>query len=134
MRRADPRTGTATLMAEIVAQVLRMIRLEADLAGRELRQNARQAGCALVLVAAGTLLALVALIALAGASVAGLMALGMTVAWAALLVGTVAALSAAILLAAGLHWLSPRRLLPQRTIANVQQDIAVLRERIDAGA
>lgn len=127
-------TGTAKLLGDVLSQAVRILRLEAALAGREVSDGVRQAGCALALLAIGAALGLVALIVLAGASVAALVAFGLGVAWAALLVGLVAALSAGILIAAGLHWLDPDRLVPHRAIANVKRDIEVLRERIDARA
>ena len=123
--------GTSTLLTDVVVRILRLLRTDLTMARQEVAQNAERAGVALGLVAAGAAIGLVGLIALAGAAVAGLVALGWTLAWAALTVGGVLALVAMALLAKGLRDLNPERLMPRRAMANVGRDLALLREQFD---
>lgn len=126
--------GTAALMGDVVAQILRLLRTDIALARRELSQNAGRAGTGVVLVAGGAILGLVGLIALSGAGIAALVALGWTVPLAALAVGGSVLLIAAALLAIGIHKLNPERLLPRRAMANVARDLSLLQEQFDGRA
>lgn len=126
-------SGSAHLLTDIVSQIGRILRKEAALAKAEVGENLSRAGVAIGLIVGAALLALVALIALAGAGVAALVAvLGWAPHWAALAVGGGIALVAICLAAKGIYDLKPKRLMPNRSIANVQQDVALMKERINA--
>lgn len=126
-------SGSAHLLSDIVSQIGRILRKEAALAKAEVGENLSRAGLAIGLIVGAALLALVALIALAGAGVAALVAvLGWAPHWAALAVGGGIAFVAICLAVKGIHDLKPERLMPNRSIANVQQDVALMKERINA--
>ena len=104
-----------------------------ELAKAEVGENLSRAGVAIGLIVAAVVLGLVALIALVGAGVAALVSLlGWPVYLAALAVGGGIALLAAIFAAKGVYDLKPKRLVPRRSIANVKQDVALMKERINA--
>lgn len=125
--------ATANVLTDIVSQIGRILRKEAALAKAEMGENLSRAGVAIGLIVAAALLALVAFIALAGAGVAALVAyFGWAVHWAALAVGGGIALIAIIFAAKGIYDLKPKRLVPSRSIANVKQDVALMKERINA--
>ena len=125
--------GSAHLLSDIVNQIGRILRKEAALAKAEVGENLSRAGVAIGLIVAAVVLGLVALIALVGAGVAALVSLlGWPVYLAALVVGGGIALLAAIFAAKGGHDLKPKRLVPSRSIANVKQDVALMKERINA--
>lgn len=129
--RTDPR-GSTHLVTDIIAQVGRILRKEAALAKAEVGENLSRAGVAIGLLVAAAVLALVAVIALAGAGVAALVTiLGWATHWAALAVGGGIALLAMILATKGVYDLKPKRLVPARSIANVKQDVALMKERIN---
>jgi uncharacterized membrane protein YgcG len=126
-------SASAHLLTEIVNQIGRILRKEAALAKAEVSENLSRAGTGIGLLVGAALLALVALIAFAGAAVAALVSLaGWPVYWAALAVGGGIVLIAAILAMKGLRDLKPERLAPNRSISNVKRDVAVVKERINA--
>ncbi|WP_224816406.1 phage holin family protein [Hasllibacter sp. MH4015] len=110
----------------------RLLRNEAVLAREELADNFSRAGVAIALVAVGAFIALIALIVFTGAAVAGLVAAGFELWLAALIVGGAMSLIALILVVRGLYDLRSKRLMPTRSFANMQKDIAVLKEALDA--
>ncbi len=124
--------GTVHLVTDVVSQVGRILRKEAALAKAEMGENLSRAGLAIGLLVGAVILGLVAVGVLAGAGVAALVSIGWAVHWAALAVGGGVALVAAILAAKGLHDLKPKRLMPNRSIANVKQDVALMKEQINA--
>ncbi|ABD56477.1 phage holin family protein [Jannaschia sp. CCS1] len=126
-------SGSAHLLTDIVSQIGRILRKEAALAKAEVGENLSRAGVAIGLIVAAVILALVALIAVAGAGVAALVTiLGWAPHWAALAVGGGIALVAIIFAAKGIYDLKLKRLVPSRSIANVKQDVALVKERINA--
>ncbi|GAB5447997.1 phage holin family protein [Gymnodinialimonas sp.] len=130
----DQNTGrnTAQLVTDVVSQIGRILRKEAALAKAEVGENLSRAGVAIGLLVGAVVLGLVGLGALAAAGVAALVSIGWAVHWAALAVGAGTALVAAILAAKGIHDLKPKHLMPSRSIANVKQDVALMKEQINA--
>ncbi len=124
--------GSASLLTDIVSQIGRILRKEAALARAEMGENLSRAGVAIGLLVGAVVLALVALISLAGAGIAALVAAGWALHWAALIVGGGVALVAALLAAKGIRDLKPERLAPTRSIENVKRDVQVMKERINA--
>ncbi|MEX3016157.1 phage holin family protein [Gymnodinialimonas hymeniacidonis] len=124
--------GTAQLVTDVVSQIGRILRKEAALAKAEVGENLSRAGLAIGLLVGAVVLGLVALGVLAGAGVSALVAIGWAIHWAALAVGGGIVLLAAILAAKGIHDLKPKRLMPSRSIANVKQDVALMKEQINA--
>ncbi len=124
--------STANLLSDMVSQVGRILRKEAALAKAEMGENLSRAGTAIGLIVGAVVLSFVALGALAGAGIAALVSIGWAIHWAALAVGGGLALIAAILAVMGIRDLKPERLVPNRSIANVKQDVALMKERINA--
>ncbi len=124
--------GSASLLTDIVSQIGRILRKEAALARAEMGENLSRAGVAIGLLVGAVVLALVALISLAGAGIAALVAAGWALHWAALIIGGGVALVATLLAAKGIHDLKPERLAPTRSIENVKRDVQVMKERINA--
>ncbi|MEJ6392171.1 phage holin family protein [Gymnodinialimonas sp. 2305UL16-5] len=122
-----------------LSQAAQLLETAARLAGREWRlakaeisENLGRAGIGLGLLAAAFILALVAAIVLAGAGVAGLVAAGFAIWLAALIVGGSLAFVTAILLGFGLRNLQSKRLIPNRTLSNIQRDMEMVKEAMNA--
>ena len=124
--------GSTHVLTDIVSQMARIVRKEAALAKAEMSENLSRAGIAIGLIVGAVVLSLVALIVLAGAGVAALVAYGWATHWAALAVGGGIALVALIFAVRGIYDLKPKRLVPSRSIANVKQDVALMKDRIHA--
>ena len=101
---------------------------ELALARAELGQNLSRAGVGVVLFVVAALLALVALNVLASALVAYLATTGLSVGLAALIVGGVLLLGAAIFAFAGKARLSADALAPKRTVKNLARDVESITE------
>lgn len=125
-------SGSVNLLTDIVSQIGRIIRKEAALARAEIGENLSRAGVAIGLLVAAVALALVALIAFAGAGIAALVAAGWALHWAALMVGGGVAFVAIVLIFKGVHDLKPERLAPTRSIESVKRDVSLMKERINA--
>ncbi|WP_220749366.1 MULTISPECIES: phage holin family protein [Jannaschia] len=114
--------------------VSRVLRAEAALAKAEVGENLGRMGVALAAVVTGGIIAILALGALLCAAVAGAVALGLPVWAASLLVAVVLFGLAGGLFAWGLSGLKARRLIPTRSLSNVQRDFDVLKEAFDGGS
>jgi putative superfamily III holin-X len=64
------------------------------------------------------------------AAVAGLVAGGVGLAWAALIIGGVALLIGIILVAIGINWLKAARPVPARTIGQWEQDAEIVKQQV----
>jgi len=124
----DPRP-TGSLLSDALNQLTRLVRGEVALAKAEVAQNIKNAALGVGLLAGAAVLALVALIVLAGALVA---ALGHLIGpgWAALLVGIAILAVAGLLALRGLNALKPENLAPSRTVRNVQADALAIKENV----
>lgn len=109
-----------------------LLRSEAELAKGELKEKAAYAGTGLACLVAAAILALAGLHVLAAALVAWIAAAGLSPGLAALIVGGALLAGAACLLLAGKSRLSSKALLPSRTIRNVKQDAASIKEAANA--
>jgi Putative Actinobacterial Holin-X, holin superfamily III len=124
-RRADPSMGE--LMTQLSSQTTRLVRDELRLAQKEFSETAKHAGIGAGIFSGAGLLAVFGLGALITAAIAAL-ALVLDVWAAALIVGVV------LLAAAGIAALISKKQLeqasptPERTVANVKQDINEVKE------
>lgn len=114
--------STGSLLSEAVKHISSLVRNEVDLARAEVDQNLRRAATALGMLVAAVVIALVALNVLAAAVVAGLTEAGIDGGWAALIVGVVLGVIAAILIAKGSNDLKLSSLAPTRTAENIKRD------------
>jgi apolipoprotein N-acyltransferase len=124
----DPRP-TGSLLSDALNQMTRLLRGEVALAKAEVTQNIKNAALGIGLLVGAAVLALVALIVLAGALV---VALGHLIGegWAALLVGILILAGAGLLAMRGLNALKPENLTPSRTVRNVQADAHAIKENV----
>ncbi|MBW8636679.1 phage holin family protein [Hoeflea sp. WL0058] len=112
---------------ELIADATLLVRQEIDLAKAEAAEKFGQIQAGVAAVAAGSLIALVALLVLVQALV---VALGniMPPALAALVVGVVLALIAFVLVMNGANQLKPENLAPKRTIRSVRENAEKMKE------
>jgi uncharacterized membrane protein YqjE len=119
------------LIRSLIGDVVALARLEAELAGIELKRKASKIGLAAGLLAGGGVIALLGIATLVAAAV---LALAIVLpAWAAaLIVGVVILVVAAVLATVGrarLRTAAP--LTPTRTIETVQEDIRWIRRKTE---
>ena len=119
---------TGSLVSDALNQISRLIRGEVALARAEVEENIRSAGAGIGMVVAGLVIALTALNVLAAALVAAVAEMGLEEGWAALIVGVLLAVVAAILASSGAKKLSPGSLAPSRTVENLRRDAETLKE------
>lgn len=127
---SDPDTtrSAGSLLADAMGNVSALVRNEVDLARAETSENVTRAGVALGMIAAAAILALVALIVLATALVAGLAEAGLHPGWAALIVGVALAAIAYVLFHKGTDDLKLSSLAPTRTAKNLRRDAEAVKE------
>jgi hypothetical protein len=115
----------SAIFIDLVNQFTALVRKEGQLARAEMSEKIRQIGMALGLVAGGAVLLIPALVILLQAAVAGLAASGLAVGWASLAVGGMALVIGLALLAFGASRLKGERLVPNKTVEQLQRDAAV---------
>ena len=120
----DPDTtrSTGSLFSEALSHMSSLVRKEVDLARAEMSENAKRAAVAIGMLAAGLVMALVALIVLAFALVDAIADAGLDGWIAALIVGGILAIIAFALAAKGASDLKNGSLAPTRTAENVKRD------------
>lgn len=124
----EEHTNWRDLIGATVAEARALLRTELQLARRELSENAARAGGGLALFALAALIAFVGLVALAVAAVLGVAALGIDIAWAALIVAVGFLLVAMIFALIGKSRLSAASLTPKRTLNQFKSDVHVVKE------
>ncbi len=124
----NPQKSTSSLVSDALYQVSALVRKEIDLAKAEVKSRLSSMGTAIGLIAAGAIVALVALNVLAAALVAALTEAGLDGGWAALIVGVGLALIALFSAMKGVNDLKNTNFTPRRTVRNVKRDTEVLKE------
>jgi Putative Actinobacterial Holin-X, holin superfamily III len=119
-----------SIVTDIVNQLASLVRKEAQLARVEMSEKITQVAVGLGLIVVGAVLLIPALVILLQAGVAGLVEAGMKEPWAALFVGGAVLLIGIILALIGTSRLKADRLLPDKTIHQVQRDISVARNQV----
>ena len=122
---------TTSVIGDILSHLSNLVRKEVDLAKSEIRQNFARAGTAIGLLVGAVVLILVALNVLAAAAVAAMAEAGMNAGLAALIVGAVLLVVAAIMAFKGKSDLSAKSLAPTRTSENLRRDATALKEQIN---
>lgn len=118
------------LFTDLVSQVTALFRTEARLARAEINEKIAQAGSGVGMIAAGAVLLIPALVILLQAAVAALIDQGFQSYVAALIVGGAALLIGLIVALIGLNQLKVRKLMPQKTIEQLQSDAAFARNQV----
>jgi hypothetical protein len=120
----------SAIFVDLVNQLTALVRKEGQLARAEMSENMSQIGVALGLVVGGSVLLIPALVILLQAAVAGLAAAGLAAGWASLVVGGAALVIGLALLAFGVSRLRAGRLVPTKTIQQLQRDAAVATQQV----
>lgn len=125
----SPERPLASLFGELSQETMSLFRKEIQLARSELTDKARQAGRGAAEIAAGAVLLLVALGALAAAAILGLSQVVQP--WlAALIVGGVLALVGGIVVASGLSNVRTGNLAPRRTMDSLRDNTRWAKEQL----
>ncbi len=125
--------STTGLLTEAMSHISGLVRKEIDLARAELNENVTKAAVAVGMIAGAVVLLLTALNVLAAALVDAIASLGIDAGWAALIVGILFAVIAAIMLKTGMNNLKASSLAPTRTAKNVQRDAHAVKETVTHG-
>src|SRR5215470_14689427 len=118
------------LFTSVVSQLADLMRTEGQLARVELSEKMTLVATGLGLIVGGAILLMPALVVLLEAAVAALVDNGMAPYWSALIVGGAGLLLGLILLAIGISWLRAGRLIPDKTIQQLQLDAAAARSQV----
>ena len=117
------------LFTDLTEDLGKLFKLEIALFKRELAEKAGRLGRGGAAIAAGGLLAFSAWLVLLAAAVLGLSTVLRP--WlAALIIGVVVLLVAAVLLLLGRRWLDAQGLVPRRTLNSLREDGAWIKERV----
>ena len=118
------------LFTSVVSQLADLTRTEGQLARAEISEKMTLAATGLGLIVGGAILLMPALVVLLEAAVGALVDNGIAPYWAALIVGGACLLLGLILLLTGVSWLRAGRLVPGKTIYQLQRDAATARSQV----
>jgi hypothetical protein len=118
------------LFTEVVTQLTTLLRKEGQLARAEIVENVGKVAAGLGLIVGGAVLLIPGLVVVLQAVVAALIANGMQPYWAAAIVGGVVLVVGLILLMVGMNRLKADRMIPNRTINQLQQDASVAKDQV----
>jgi Putative Actinobacterial Holin-X, holin superfamily III len=128
-----PANNTRTipeLFTSVVSQLADLMRTEGLLARAEISEKMTLVATGLGLIVGGAILLMPALVVLLEAAVAALVDNGMAPYWSALIVGGGCFLLGLILLLIGVSWLRASKLMPGKTIHQLQRDAATARSQM----
>ena len=120
------------IVGDMFGQAKALLSKESKLAKAELSEKLSEAGVGVGLLVGGALLAIPALVILLQAAVAALVEAGFGAAIAALMVGALTFVVAAVLAVTGLSRLKVERLTPKRTLRQLQKDVDLTMQRLKA--
>jgi uncharacterized membrane protein YqjE len=118
------------VFSDIVTQFGTLLRTEGQLARAEISENISKAGNGLVMMVIGAVLLIPALVVLMQALVVALVDQGFSTAGAALLTGGIVLIVGVILLMVGASRMKPARMVPSRTINQLQRDASVAQDQM----
>ena len=130
MALADNTRTVPELFTSVVSQLADLTRTEGQLARAEISEKMTLAATGLGLIVGGAILLMPALVVLLEAAVAALVDNGIAPYWSALLVGGACLVLGLILLLIGVSWLRSGRLMPDKTIHQLQRDAATARSQV----
>ena len=126
-------TNTQTvpeLFTSVATQLVDLMRTEGQLARAEISEKVTLVATGLGLIVGGAILLMPALVVLLEAAVAALVENGFAPYWSALVVGGACLALGLILLLIGVRWLRAGRLIPDKTIHQLQYDAAAARSQV----
>jgi hypothetical protein len=121
------------LFTSVVTQLADLMRAEGQLARAEISEKMTLAATGLGLIVGGAILLMPGLVVLLEAAVAVLVENGMAPYWSALIIGGACFALGLILLLIGVRWLRAGRLVPDKTIHQLQRDAAAARSQVRIG-
>jgi uncharacterized membrane protein YqjE len=124
----DSGQSIGEILSEVVSDVTRLFRQEVDLAKAELREEAGKAGRAGGMLAGAAIAGLLTTV-MVSLALAALLSEAMHPAWAALIVGVLWAIAAAVLYRTGRERLRTVSPIPHQTVETVKEDAEWLRNR-----
>jgi membrane protein implicated in regulation of membrane protease activity len=130
MRSNVSNQSVPSIVTDLLGQFTLLLRKEGELARTEMSEKITQMAVALGLLVAGAVLMMPALVVLLFAAVAALDQGGMSSASAALVVGGAVLLLGLILVMIGVSRLKARRLVPRKTIHQLQEDVSVAKRQV----
>jgi hypothetical protein len=128
--RSDNTRSVPELFTSVVGQLAELMRTEGQLARAEISEKMTLATTGLGLIVGGAILLMPALVVLLEAAVAALVDNGIAPYWAALIVGGAGLLLGLIVLLIGVSRLRAGRLVPDKTIQQLQRDAATARSQM----
>ena len=118
------------VLADLLGQLTILLRKEGQLVRAEISEKIAQMGTGVALVIAGAVLLMPALVILLEAGVAGIEQAGIAPHWAWLIVGGGAVLIGLILVMVGVNRLKAEKLVPKKTIHQLQEDASVAKRQM----
>ena len=118
------------LFTSVLTQLAELMRTEGQLARAEISEKMTLAATGLGLIVGGAILLMPALVVLLEAAVAALVENGFAPYWSALVVGGACFVLGLILLLIGVRWLRAGKLIPDKTIHQLQRDAATARSQV----
>lgn len=130
MAQPDRPSSTVSLLTEALSHISSLFQSELRLAKTEISEKIDLIVQALIMIVAGAVLAMGGLFLLLQAAIAWLIRAGVQPHWATLIVAVAVLAIAGILVAIGLNSLKASRLKPERTLRQLGEDAAVVKEQI----
>lgn len=127
---ASNRRTVPELLTSVVTQLADLMRTEGQLARAEMSEKMTLAATGLGLIVGGAILLMPALVVLLEAAVAALVESGLAPYWSALAIGGGCFIIGLILLLIGVRWLRAGRLIPDKTLHQLQRDAATARNQV----
>ena len=128
--RSDNTRSVPELFTSVVGQLAELMRTEGQLARAEISEKMTLAATGLGLIVGGAILLMPALVVLLEAAVGALVDNGIAPYWSALIVGGACLLLGLILLLIGVSRLRAGKLVPDKTIHQLQRDAATARSQV----
>jgi uncharacterized membrane protein YqjE len=119
----------ADIVSDAAFQLTSLFRTEVRLARAEVSESVSRASMGLGFIGIAAVLLIPALVILLEAAVAALIQSGYTAAMSSLIVGAVTLVIGAILLAIGVQRLRAANLVPEKTIHQLQRDVATAKQQ-----
>lgn len=119
-----------TVIFELLAEIPELLRSEFSLARAEISEGVSTMRTGIGFAAAGALLLIVAVLALAEAAIGGLMAAGFGLGIASVIVAGVCLVVGLIVVRAGTRRLRLRNLAPQKTVRQIERDVQLTRHQV----
>jgi uncharacterized membrane protein YqjE len=118
------------ILSDLLTQFTALVSTESRLARAEMSEKIGQVAGGLVLIVGGAVLLMPALVVLLQAAVAALVQAGLAPPLSSLIVGGVVLVIGLILLMVGLNRLKAEKMVPRKTIHQLQEDASVAKRQV----